>query len=182
MRQIEPAVIDDAMLRAAVRAQGPQGEAGQIVAKEGIPYGKVKHLRLDSASILKIENLWQFVSLTKLQMDSNMIEKITGLHMLHNLKWLDLSFNRYILSQDFKKSTFCFSISVIEGLENLTQLRDLSLSHNRIERIEGLDNQKQLQTLSIAHNQLNVKEDVFSLRPYYFPALRSVALRLGFKV
>ena len=113
MRQIEPAVIDDAMLREAVRAQvilvlqffyktnkilkicqGPQGEAGQIVAKEGIPYGKVKHLRLDSASILKIENLWQFVSLTKLQMDSNMIEKITGLHMLHNLKWLDLSFNR----------------------------------------------------------------------------------------
>jgi len=163
MRQIEPAVIDDAMLRAAVTAQGPQGEAGAVVIKDGgIPYGTVMELRLDSASILKIENLWQFTALTKLQMDSNMIEQITGLHMLHNLKWLDLSFN---------------SITVIEGLDNLTQLCDLSLSHNKIERITGLDNQKQLQTLSIAHNQLNVKEDLFLLRPYYFPALRSVALR-----
>ena len=30
MRQIEPAVIDDAMLRAAVQSQGPTGEAGKI--------------------------------------------------------------------------------------------------------------------------------------------------------
>ena len=96
MRQIEPAVIDDAMLRAAVTTQGPQGEAGAVVAKDGgIPYGTVTELRLDSASILKIENLWQFTALTKLQMDSNMIEQITGLHMIHNLKWLDLSFNRF---------------------------------------------------------------------------------------
>ena len=63
-----------------------------------------------------------------------------------------------------KKFKLPFSISVIEGLDNLTQLCDLSLSHNKIERITGLDNQKQLQTLSIAHNQLNVKEDLFLLR------------------
>ena len=30
MRQIEPAVIDDAMLRTAVQSQGPTGEAGKI--------------------------------------------------------------------------------------------------------------------------------------------------------
>ena len=54
--------------------------------------------------------------------------------MLVNLKWLDLSFN---------------SISVIEGLDNLTQLTDLSFSYNRIERITGLDNLKNLQTLSL---------------------------------
>ena len=53
-----------------------------------------KALRLDSLNILKIENLWQFTSLTKLQMDSNMIEQIDGVSMLHNLVWLDLSFNR----------------------------------------------------------------------------------------
>ena len=78
MRQIEPAVIDDAMLRTAVQDQGPVGEAGKIAKKEEIPYKTVETLRLDSLNILKIENLWQFTSLTKLQMDSNMIEKIDG--------------------------------------------------------------------------------------------------------
>ena len=50
--------------------------------QEGIPYKTVKQLRLDSLNILKIENLWQFTSLTKLQMDSNMIEKIEGVDIL----------------------------------------------------------------------------------------------------
>lgn len=161
MRQIEPAVIDDVMLRSAVQEQGPVGEAGKIAKKEEINYKNVKSLRLDSLNILKIENLWQFTSLTKLQMDSNMIEKIDGVGMLVNLKWLDLSFN---------------SISVIEGLHNLTKLSDVSFSNNRIERITGLDKLKNLQTLSLAYNKLNVKEDLFLLRPFYFPELRSVSL------
>ena len=78
-----------------------------------------------------------------------------------NLKWLDLSFN---------------SISKIEGLDNLKYLSDLSFSYNRISRIEGLDSLVNLQTLSLAHNKLEVKEDIFYLRPFNFPKLRSVAL------
>ena len=42
MRQIEPAVIDDIMLRTAVQAQGPIGEAGKIAKTEEIPYKTVK--------------------------------------------------------------------------------------------------------------------------------------------
>lgn len=38
--------------------------------------------------ILKIDNLWQFTSLTKLQLDNNIIEKIEGLNSLVNLVWL----------------------------------------------------------------------------------------------
>ena len=38
--------------------------------------------------ILKIDNLWSFVSLTKLQLDNNIIERIEGLEMLVNLEWL----------------------------------------------------------------------------------------------
>lgn len=38
--------------------------------------------------ILKIDNLWSFVNLTKLQMDNNIIERIEGLEMLVNLEWL----------------------------------------------------------------------------------------------
>ena len=38
--------------------------------------------------ILRIENLWQFSSLVKLQLDNNIIEKIEGLDTLTNLVWL----------------------------------------------------------------------------------------------
>lgn len=41
-----------------------------------------------SSDILKIEHLWQFTSLTKLQLDNNIIEKIQGLEKLTNLVWL----------------------------------------------------------------------------------------------
>ena len=40
------------------------------------------------ADILKIDGLWEFVNLTKLQLDNNIIEKIEGIDMLVNLVWL----------------------------------------------------------------------------------------------
>lgn len=40
------------------------------------------------ADILKIDNLWCFTSLVKLQLDNNIIEKIEGLEKLVNLVWL----------------------------------------------------------------------------------------------
>lgn len=40
--------------------------------------------------ILKIDNLWSLVNLTKLQMDNNIIERIEGLDMLVNLEWLGM--------------------------------------------------------------------------------------------
>lgn len=41
-----------------------------------------------SPDILKIDNLWSFVHLTKLQLDNNIIERIEGLDVLVNLEWL----------------------------------------------------------------------------------------------
>ena len=38
--------------------------------------------------ILKIDNLWCFKTLTKLQLDNNIIEKVEGLDVLQNLIWL----------------------------------------------------------------------------------------------
>jgi len=38
--------------------------------------------------VLKIDNLWQFTKLTKLQLDNNIVEKIEGLDCLVNLRWL----------------------------------------------------------------------------------------------
>lgn len=43
------------------------------------------HFSLD---ILKIDNLWRFTIISKLQLDNNIIEKIEGLTALVNLKWL----------------------------------------------------------------------------------------------
>jgi hypothetical protein len=47
---IEPAVIDDVMLKNAIEEQGPQEEAGNVAKKEGISYKEVHSLRLDFKS------------------------------------------------------------------------------------------------------------------------------------
>lgn len=52
------------------------------------------------SDILKIDNMWNFVALTKLQMDNNIIEKIEGLAKLVNLEWLGNSrINMYITKE-----------------------------------------------------------------------------------
>lgn len=40
------------------------------------------------AGILKIDNLWAFTSLRKLQLDNNLIETIENLDSLVHLEWL----------------------------------------------------------------------------------------------
>lgn len=150
---IEPSVIDEQMLKDAVEEQGPKGEAGRIAKQEGIDFGDVLSLRLDFKNVLKIDNLWSFVNLTKLQMDNNIVERIEGLEMLVNLEWLDLSFN---------------NIEVIEGLDKLTKLKDLTLSNNRISKIENMDSLSQLHVFSIGNNSLKQLDNVVYLRRFKF--------------
>lgn len=156
---IEPSVIDEKMLKEAVEDQGPKGEAGRIAKMEGIDFDTVLALRLDYRNILKIDNMWNFVSLTKLQMDNNIIEKIEGLDKLVNLEWLDLSFN---------------NIEVIEGLDSLVNLRDLTLFNNRITRIENMENLVDLHVLSIGNNNIKGLENVVYLR--HFKNLKTLNL------
>jgi hypothetical protein len=47
---VEPSVIDDAMLKAAVEEQGPQEEAGNVAKKDGVNYEETLSLRLDFKS------------------------------------------------------------------------------------------------------------------------------------
>jgi len=80
---------------------------------------------------------------------------------LVNLEWLDLSFNM---------------ITVIEGLDNLTKLTDLSLYSNRIERIgNGLNNLVNLECLSLGHNLLSDTSELAVLRR--FKRLRMITLK-----
>jgi Leucine-rich repeat (LRR) protein len=97
------------------------------------------YLLFHQTDILRLENLWQFSNLRRLQLDNNIIEEIPAeaLASLTQLEWLDLSFN---------------NIEEISGLDNLVQLRDLSLAHNRIKTVGNLDALKTLQVLSLANN------------------------------
>lgn len=47
---VEPAVIDDEMLKKAVEEQGPKDEAERIAKQEGIDFKDVLYLRLDFKS------------------------------------------------------------------------------------------------------------------------------------
>lgn len=144
-------MIDEEMLQKAVEEQGPKDEAGKIAKREGINFGDVLSLRLDFKNILKVDNLWEFTSLTKLQLDNNIIEKIEGLDVLVNLIWLDLSFN---------------NIEVIEGLSKLAKLEDLTLYNNRISKIENLDKCKELHVFSIGNNDIKDIKDILYLRKF----------------
>eukprot|EP00730_Choanoeca_flexa_P015410 TRINITY_DN7071_c0_g2_i1.p1 TRINITY_DN7071_c0_g2~~TRINITY_DN7071_c0_g2_i1.p1 ORF type:complete len:540 (+),score=114.86 TRINITY_DN7071_c0_g2_i1:14-1633(+) len=158
----EVAVINNELLKAAVEEQAP--EAVQVYGPEsGAKDGDVKELRLDLRKILKIDNLWAFTSLRKLQLDNNLIERIENLDSLVHLEWLgktlflachefcyvccdalDLSFNQ---------------IEVIEGLDKLVKLKDLTLHENRICKLEGLDTLTALEVLSIGNNKLASLEE-----------------------
>lgn len=94
--------------------------------------------------IVEIDNLFGIESLTKLQLDNNIITRIQGLDSLVQLKWLDLSFNL---------------IEKIEGLENLRLLEDLSLFQNRITMLEGLDTLENLNVLSVGNNLILSLDD-----------------------
>ncbi|KAF8571321.1 hypothetical protein P879_01600 [Paragonimus westermani] len=167
---VEPSVVDRVMLEKAIYDQGPKGEAGTIAKKEGVMMETVLSLRLDYqsyffqfcnislADILKIDNLWRFKNLVKLQLDNNIIEQIEGLDHLVQLKWLDLSFN---------------NIEEIGGLNSLINLEDLSLYNNRISKLENMDKLKklQLQSLCIRGNPLCDEEELSLALCAYLPNL-----------
>lgn len=156
---MDPKVMDDDMLKAAVGEQGPQEEAGQLAKQEGILFKDVLSLQLDFQNILRIDNLWQFENLQKLQLNNNIIERIEGLENLTHLVWLDLSFN---------------NIEAIEGLDTLVNLEDLSLSNNRISNVDSLDALVKLQVLSLGNNQISNIMNVIYLRR--FTCLRTLSL------
>lgn len=184
----EPNVISQELLRRSVLLQGPEGETGRLAKEEGIEFSAVRHLRLDfqseakgvglvatatqhtpsSTDILRIENLWQFCGLQKLQLDNNIIENIDGLETLVQLEWLGKKDTSYSVCSYHKHLYFSVDLSfnniaeVGTGLEALVHLQDLSLAHNQLTDISGFQNLSQLQSLSLASNKLDTLEQVHS--------------------
>ncbi|CAB1429319.1 unnamed protein product [Pleuronectes platessa] len=145
----QPILMDEEVVRRAVDEQTPKDQAGRITRAEGVLFKEVLTIRLDFKYILKIDNLWDFTSLTRLYLNNNFIKKITGVDHLVNLTWLNLSFNR---------------IEKIEGLASLRKLELLNLSNNRISVIENIDQLDALTHFGIANNLLEQLDNVLCLR------------------
>uniref|UniRef100_A0A665W9J8 Dynein regulatory complex subunit 3 n=1 Tax=Echeneis naucrates TaxID=173247 RepID=A0A665W9J8_ECHNA len=139
----EDVFMDEAMVEKAANEQNSHQKG------EEINFSQVFEIRLAYRNILNIDNLWDYTSLTRLDLNNNMIKIIDGLDHLIHLKWLNLSFNQ---------------IKKIQGLQSLQKLDLLNLSYNRISVIENMDKLEKLTHFSIAHNLLQQLDNVRYLR------------------
>ncbi|KAJ8715983.1 hypothetical protein PYW08_013268 [Mythimna loreyi] len=157
---IEPGVIDNAMLTRCILENGPTEEAGRLFAEEGVHLDEAVEVRLEFQKILRIDHLWMLKSLTKLTLAHNLIEKIEHLEQLTGLNELDLSFNK---------------IEKIENLDTLVNLEILTLFHNKIRKLENLEMLEKLLVFSIGDNKIEDYKEMAYLRR--FRMLRSVSFK-----
>ncbi|KAL4712057.1 hypothetical protein ACJJTC_003724 [Scirpophaga incertulas] len=157
---IEPGVIDNAMLTRCILEYGPTGEAGRLFAEEGVHLDEAPTVRLEFQNILRIDHLWMLKSLRKLTLAHNLIEKIENLDQLVGLNELDLSFNK---------------IEKIENLDLLVNLEVLSLFHNLIRKLENMDTLQNLLVFSIGDNLIEDYKEMAYLRR--FRKIRSVSFK-----
>ncbi|XP_022830342.1 dynein regulatory complex subunit 3-like isoform X1 [Spodoptera litura] len=157
---VEPGVIDNAMLIRCILENGPTEEAGRLFAEEGVHLDEAQEVRLEFQKILRIDHLWMLKSLRKLTLAHNLIEKIEHLELLTGLNELDLSFNK---------------IEMIENLDALVNLEVLTLFHNKIRKLENLDALENLLVFSIGDNKIEDFKEMAYLRR--FRKLRSVSFK-----
>lgn len=144
-RDIEPGVINDAMLRELIVEQGHRGVAGRLARLNPIDYSAITCISLEFQNLLKIDHLWVMPNLQKLSLQFNKIERIENIEMLTQLKELDLSYN---------------CLERIEGLGPLVNLEVLSLFGNKIRRLEGLDTLSKMLIMSVGNNEIDTFDGV----------------------
>ncbi|KAL0871762.1 hypothetical protein ABMA27_004260 [Loxostege sticticalis] len=157
---IEPGVIDNAMLTRCILEYGPTEEAGRLFAEEGVHLDEAHTVRLEFQNILRIDHLWMLTSLTKLTLAHNLIERIENLELLTGLNELDLSFNK---------------IEKIENLDALVNLEVLTLFHNKIRKMENMETLEKLLVFSIGDNFIEDYKEMAYLRRFRY--LRSVSFK-----
>ncbi|XP_034076161.1 dynein regulatory complex subunit 3 [Gymnodraco acuticeps] len=144
-------LINEDLLQRAILEQEPKDKGQGIANEEGTQLDEILKLCLEFRNILRIDHLWEFTSLARLNLNNNLIENIEGLDHLINLTWLDLSFN---------------GIELIEGLESLQKLEVLNLSDNNISVLENMETLERLTHFSIANNLLGELDIVLYLRKF----------------
>ena len=122
---------------------------------------QVKSMQFSFRSLLEIQGLGNLRGLRRLRLDKNLIERISALESLVNLKWLDLSFNL---------------ISRIEGCSGqLKSQTDLSLYYNQIADLASMEHLRRLSIFTIGRNKLKELEQLEYLR--VLQQLRCVCLK-----
>lgn len=87
-RAAEPAVLNAALVRAALEEHGGPGD-------DDAPTEAVTRLRLSYRKLLAVENLAPYARLRELRLDNNRLTRLDGLaHLRGSLERLDVSFNR----------------------------------------------------------------------------------------
>ncbi|KAI5637144.1 leucine rich repeats (2 copies) domain-containing protein [Phthorimaea operculella] len=157
---IEPGVIDNAMLTKCILELGPKDEAGRLFAEEGVHLDETEVVVMEFQNILRIDHLWMLRSLRKLSLAHNHIEKLEGFDKIPQLNELDVSFNQ---------------LEKIENLDELVNLEVLTLFHNKIRHIENMDKLTKLLVFSIGDNLIEDYREVSYLRRFRF--LRSVSFK-----
>lgn len=144
-RDIEPGVINDAMLHGLIVEQGHRGVAGGLARLNSIDYSLVTSITVEFQNVLKIDHLWVMPNLRKLSLQFNKIEQIENIDMLTQLTELDLAYN---------------CLERIEGLETLVNLEVLSLFGNKIKQLEGLDTLSKMLIMSVGNNEIDTFDGV----------------------
>lgn len=109
---------------------------------------KLRLLNFQHNVIAKIENLVSLPSLIFLDLYSNQIREISGLHTVPTLRVLMLGKNL---------------IDKIKNLQYLTKLDVLDLHSNQITAIEGVSHLTELRVLNLANNQIALMDNLSGL-------------------
>lgn len=136
------------------------------------PLTKLENLYFVQNKIKEIKNLSTLINLKNLELGGNKIEQINedSLSSLVNLEKLWLGKNRISRFQYLDNLTNLKILSIqlnrltkIEGLDKLVSLEELYLSHNGISEIENLDNLVNLQVLDVTSNKLTLLNNLSHL-------------------
>lgn len=132
----EPTVIDEKLLRTLILEQGPDGEAGKIIEKEGVEFHEVLELRIDFKS--QSHDTIIAIGLLRLNRFPN-IYRCTYTY----------THNESILSM------FPLDVQHIENLWQLQNLVKLRIDNNIIANITGLDQLVHLEWLGKKDHHYN---------------------------
>ncbi|KAF3846426.1 hypothetical protein F7725_003504 [Dissostichus mawsoni] len=161
-------LMNEDLLQRAILEQEPKDKGQGIANEEGTQLDEILKLCLEFRSclftdILRIDHLWEFTSLARLNLNNNLIENIEGLDHLINLTWL--GFIKDVVLK-YEPNLSFNGIELIEGLESLQKLELLNLSDNKISVLENMETLERLTHFSIANNLLGELDIVLYLRKF----------------
>ncbi|CAI6355880.1 unnamed protein product [Macrosiphum euphorbiae] len=148
----------------------------QVISSEIIKKSYLKHeCSKEVALILSLEQEFDWLIITKLNLSLLNIVHIVGLRLVTNLECLTLSHNKIKKIENLdclmklQELNLSYNrITTIENLDHLIKLNVLNLSGNNISELKNLDNISQLQAFYISHNEITDINQIFYLKRFKY--------------